>query len=99
MAKKIRGKSHRRNPVATSPLLRKGGAHVKSASAERNQARQGLKRQLRREDISWPGPGEGREDWNSPDRNKNTGFPPVHSRRFFPKKAAGMDRRSCFRPA
>ena len=32
-----------RNPVARSPLLRKGGAHRKSRSAERMKSRQALR--------------------------------------------------------
>ena len=35
-----------RNPVARSPLMRKGGVHEKSATAKRQQAREGLNRQL-----------------------------------------------------
>lgn len=35
-----------RNPVAQSPLLRKGGVHEKSVSAKRQQTRTGLNRQL-----------------------------------------------------
>ena len=35
-----------RNPVAQSPLLRKGGVHEKSATAKRQQTRTGLNRQL-----------------------------------------------------
>jgi hypothetical protein len=36
-----------RNPVARSPLLRKGGAHGKSAAAKRRQAKMELARQQR----------------------------------------------------
>jgi hypothetical protein len=36
-----------RNPVAQSPMLRKGGAHDKSVGARRRQARVALQRQLR----------------------------------------------------
>jgi hypothetical protein len=36
-----------RNPVALSPLLRKGGAHDKSVGARRRHARMALQRQLR----------------------------------------------------
>lgn len=35
-----------RNPVAQSPLLRKGGVHEKSATAKRQQTREYLNRQL-----------------------------------------------------
>ena len=35
-----------RNPVARSPLLRKGGVHEKNATAKRQQTRMGLNRQL-----------------------------------------------------
>ena len=35
-----------RNPIAQSPLLRKGGVHEKSATAKRQQTRIGLNRQL-----------------------------------------------------
>ncbi len=36
----------RRNPVAASPLLRKGGAHVKSKSAERKKVRDALRKEV-----------------------------------------------------
>jgi len=36
-----------RNPVARSPLLRKGGVHEKSVGAKRRQARMALQKQLR----------------------------------------------------
>ena len=36
-----------RNPVATSPLLAKGGAHEKSGGARRRQAKMALARSLR----------------------------------------------------
>ncbi|MDS4028398.1 MAG: hypothetical protein RKO25_15650 [Candidatus Contendobacter sp.] len=39
----------RRNPVAAAPILRKGGAHQKSKTTERTQARV----QLRRESAEW----------------------------------------------
>lgn len=39
----------RRNPVANAPILRKGGAHQKSKTAERVKARS----QLRRETAEW----------------------------------------------
>jgi len=32
--------THRRNPVARSPLMRKGGAHVKSKTGQRTKNRQ-----------------------------------------------------------
>lgn len=35
----------RRNPVAAAPILRKGGVHQKSKSAERTQIRVQLKRE------------------------------------------------------
>ena len=35
-----------RNPVARSPLLRKGGAHGKSTAAQRREARIALARQV-----------------------------------------------------
>ena len=35
-----------RNPVALSPLLRKGGVHEKSKTAKRQQTRQALSEQL-----------------------------------------------------
>ncbi len=38
----------RRNPVAAAPLLRKGGVHQKSNTAERSQARIRLKREAAR---------------------------------------------------
>ena len=37
----------RRNPVAVSPLLRKGGAHGKSTAAKRRQAKIELARMQR----------------------------------------------------
>ena len=40
----------RRNPVAAAPILRKGGVHQRSRTAERAQTR----RQLRRECAAWP---------------------------------------------
>lgn len=39
----------RRNPVATAPILHKGGAHQKSKTAERTRIRS----QLRRESAEW----------------------------------------------
>ncbi|MBE2295574.1 MAG: hypothetical protein IAF00_11510 [Phycisphaerales bacterium] len=36
----------RRNPLATTPILRKGGAHLKSAAAERAKARSQLKQDI-----------------------------------------------------
>jgi hypothetical protein len=39
----------RRNPVAAAPILRKGGAHRKSRTAERTQVRV----QLKRESTAW----------------------------------------------
>jgi hypothetical protein len=36
-----------RNPVARSPLLAKGGPHVKTAGAQRRRARTALARALR----------------------------------------------------
>ena len=41
-----------RNPVATAPILRKGGAHQKSKTAERTQVRT----QLKREGAEWQRP-------------------------------------------
>jgi hypothetical protein len=40
------------NPVAAAPILRKGGAHQKSKTAERTQVRT----QLRRESAEWRPP-------------------------------------------
>jgi hypothetical protein len=34
------------NPVARSPLLRKGGPHQRAVSGERDRARQALRRQV-----------------------------------------------------
>ena len=42
----------RRNPVAAAPILRKGGAHQMSKTAERTQVRI----QLRRESVEWRRP-------------------------------------------
>ncbi|HRD65245.1 MAG TPA: hypothetical protein PKY50_03735 [Candidatus Competibacter sp.] len=42
----------RRNPVAAAPILRKGGAHQKSRTAERSKARD----QLKRETAEWRRP-------------------------------------------
>ncbi|MBS1222532.1 MAG: hypothetical protein H6R24_2037 [Proteobacteria bacterium] len=39
----------RRNPVAAAPILRKGGAHQQSKTAERTQ----IRTQLRRESAEW----------------------------------------------
>ncbi|HRC72511.1 MAG TPA: hypothetical protein PK880_08250 [Candidatus Competibacter sp.] len=39
----------RRNPVATAPILRKGGAHQPSRSADRAK----LRAQLKRETSQW----------------------------------------------
>jgi len=36
-----------RNPVACSPLLRKGGAHVQSKSGQRQKEKNKLKQELR----------------------------------------------------
>jgi hypothetical protein len=41
----------RRNPLAAAPILRKGGAHQKTRSAERGQA----KRRLQKEVGQWRG--------------------------------------------
>lgn len=38
-----------RNPVARSPLLRKGGPHEKTRSAQRQEQKRALARQLRDE--------------------------------------------------
>ena len=46
MAIKDRGTIVPRNPVARSPLLRKGGVHQKSKTAKRRQTSQALKVQL-----------------------------------------------------
>lgn len=40
-----------RNPVAVSPLLRKGGAHGKSTAAKRRQAKIELARMQRNPEI------------------------------------------------
>lgn len=40
-------KFRRINPIAKAPILRKGGAHVKSESAKRQQDKQKLKREMR----------------------------------------------------
>ena len=42
----------RRNPIADAPILRKGGAHQKSKTAERTRART----ELRRESAEWQRP-------------------------------------------
>ena len=42
----------RRNPVAAAPILRKGGVHEKSKTAERAKVRC----QLRRDASRWPAP-------------------------------------------
>ena len=42
----------RRNPVVAAPILRKGGAHQKSRTAERAKARL----QLKRETVEWRQP-------------------------------------------
>lgn len=39
-----------RNPIALSPLLRKGGVHQKSQRALRKAARDRLRKELRRKD-------------------------------------------------
>ncbi len=44
--------SQRRNPVAAAPILRKGGAHQKSKTAERSQVRV----LLRQEWAAWRRP-------------------------------------------
>lgn len=41
--------NRRRNPVAAAPILRKGGAHQPSKTAERSQVRA----RLRRETADW----------------------------------------------
>jgi hypothetical protein len=35
-----------RNPLATAPILRKGGVHQKTNSAQRNKAKRQLKKEL-----------------------------------------------------
>lgn len=35
-----------RNPIARSPLLRKGGTHIKSKSSQRTQAKKEIKKML-----------------------------------------------------
>ena len=42
----------KRNPVAVSPLLRKGGAHGKTTAATRRQQKIALGKALREEDIA-----------------------------------------------
>jgi hypothetical protein len=44
----------RRNPVARAPLLRKGGVHQKSKSAERQQTKQSLRREVRSAPSRYP---------------------------------------------
>lgn len=44
-----------RNPVARSPLLRKGGAHGKSRSGERMKTRNALRRELEQRTGTAPG--------------------------------------------
>lgn len=39
-------KKQRRNPLATTPILRKGGVHLKSETAERAKARSQLKQDI-----------------------------------------------------
>ena len=46
MAIKNRGTVVPRNPVARSPLMRKGGVHEKSKTAKRRENNQALKSQL-----------------------------------------------------
>jgi len=46
MPTKDRGVITPRNPVARSPLLRRGGVHEKSKTAKRQQSRQALNTQL-----------------------------------------------------
>jgi len=41
----------KRNPVAVSPLLRKGGAHGKTTAARRRQAKMALGKALREPDA------------------------------------------------
>ena len=48
---KQRAKLKPRNPVARSPLLRKGGAHGKSTAAKRRQAQVELLKKLRDPDT------------------------------------------------
>jgi hypothetical protein len=42
----------KRNPVAVSPLLRKGGAHGKTTAATRRQQKIALGKALREEDVA-----------------------------------------------
>ena len=44
-----------RNPVARSPLLRKGGAHAKSRSGERMKTKNALRRELEQPAGTAPG--------------------------------------------
>lgn len=44
----LRPRHRRINPVARAPILRKGGAHIKSRSGERQQYKQQLKKQVRK---------------------------------------------------
>jgi hypothetical protein len=46
-AKRTPPRSKPRNPVARSPLMKKGGPHEKSASAKRQRAKAELVRELR----------------------------------------------------
>jgi hypothetical protein len=41
-----------RDPVAVSPLLRKGGAHGKTMAAQRRQQKVALGKALREEDVA-----------------------------------------------
>ena len=40
-------KKKRKNPLAKSPLLKKGGVHERSKSAERTKKKRELKRELK----------------------------------------------------
>ena len=44
-----------RNPVARSPLLRKGGVHGKSRSGERMKTKNALRRELEQRPATAPG--------------------------------------------
>lgn len=53
MAKVKRNKP--RNPVATAPIMRKGGVHEKSRSGERQQGKQQLKKLISRVEAGLSG--------------------------------------------
>ncbi len=76
-----------RNPVAHNPLLRKGGPHQKSRSAERRNQRHALEAELDnwREELEWQNEASVPEEGDGTDTAPFTTPPCLH---FLPSRSA-----------